>query len=357
MKVPYDPSQPVKGLKPLSTLVVFQSFQDTLLWEAVDALCRAMPQAEVQSFPPETRLGELLAESGAGSLFAEERLLRQVRVADGGKYTTKDSLAALERFLAAPGDTRLCIAVEAPRGNPAWLKNLSAAFSKGKGGQLLALPRFYEKEALALAGRLCQDHGLKPTPGALKRMVTLTDGLADRLVNEIRKLSLYLGDDDPKVTDALVDRVFDPATEENTFSLVDDLLAGDRSRLALRMQQFRQQSTSFAPPLLLGSMMHLLDTLLDVAAAMEGPLSGARGYNAVKAAVDQHRQALPGRLRGLHPFILTKHVDLVQRIGPRRLRRAALDLHHVDRRLKGATHSAADPYTLLGEWLMGLLPA
>lgn len=356
MKIPYAIESPARGLKPMSLLVAHQAFQETLLWETHDRWMELMKGAEVKAFAPETRLRELLSDSAAGSLFSETRVLRQMRFADGAKWGGAEALAALKKFLSTPQESHLFIAVETPRGKVQWFTQLKDVFSKSAHGQLLEIPRLYEKDAKTLAVRLCGARGLKPTAGAMAAMVRLTDNLPDRLVNEIRKLALYLDDQDPVVKEDTVNLVFDPATEENTFSLLDDLLTGDRGHLKTRLEQFRQQSTSFAPPLVLGSLLHLLETLLEVAAATEGPLQGAVSYNHVKNAMDTNRAAFGARLQGLHPFVLSRHLDLVRRVGKTRLIQSALGLYQLDATIKGAAHSAADPYRLMGEWLSDLMP-
>lgn len=359
MKLTWNIENPKTGLKPASLMVVYGPFQENLAREIYEAWLSLFPGASVLPLESKTKLVDVLARTGAAGLFDDVQILRLSRLEDGQHFAKKDVLERLAAYLEDPqGGNPLFISVALQdRRKAAWLENLGAVFSKSKQAQFIEIPKLYEKDAATLAGRLSRGMGLKMLPSALQLSVKLTDGLADRLFSELKKLTLYMDDLKTPVKDEDIKAVFDPAVEENTFALLDDLQSQDRARLKLRLEEFRHQQSRYAPEVLLGSLHHLLELLLLCAAAARGgPLQGARGYSQVQAAVTKHKKDLHPKLRAMHPFLLTKHLDLLQRLSDETLAASALELHHLDRVLKGSAHSAADPYDLIAEWLSGLLP-
>jgi DNA polymerase III subunit delta len=264
MKLYYDKldSHLQQGLQPVYLLSGDEPLQ---LMEAGDAIRR---QAREQGFAERELMhvesgfdwGELLAASGAMSLFAEQRLI-DLRLPSG--KPGKEGSKALSDYAAnPPQDTVLlitCGKLDRSAQNSKWFKALDKA-----GATLSVWP--IEPQALPgwVMNRM-RSRGMQPSREAAQLLAERVEGNMLAAAQEVEKLLLLYGEspiDATQVEEGVAD-----SARYDIFELVDTALLGDVPRTTRVMQGLRGEGVE--PVLVLWALIREIRTLAQMAEALQ----------------------------------------------------------------------------------------
>ncbi len=323
---------------------------ETLKDRAIDQLLQDDSDADVtilegRELPDKAQLA---AELSGLSLYAPHRLVVIKRVDGMATDQQRDLAEVLQRL---PDGTRVIMtAGEASRSKRPPVAAELAKVSK-KLGQVRelssphahSLPRWVAQETERL--------GKNISPQAAERVVELTGGQVDRIVSELEKIALYIGDAE-LIDEAAVEAVTSVSEEATIFQLVDAI--GQRQPEA---------ALKAVSPMLSGltskELSNRIGGILTMIARQLRLIWQARLAAQAGARVDRN-QKLPDELAARfpeehnllstiehHDFLARKYTNQARNFTDPQLARALVKVYQTDLVRKGQTDQQLDPRLVL----------
>jgi DNA polymerase-3 subunit delta len=237
----------------------------------------------IELFEGEQSTPEAVAVSLSTMTFA---LGRRFIVVDGVERWKEADLAPLEAALAAiPPDTT--VAFFAREGDPAKAPNRLHEAVRKAGGDISAEQTLKSWELPKWVAARARDHGLELDSGAARALVAHVGERQQRLLRELEKLALDVGEGELIGADR-IEELTASSAEHRVWALADALVAGDEAGATRLYLALRGQGDSVAG--MIYAVARRLRDALAIAHALEGGEAAAqikRGLRMPSRAADR----------------------------------------------------------------------
>ena len=342
---------------PAQTSQLDTSAQVTLLWgdaqiltdRAIERILAASAEAEQAGTGPtilegsEVQKDEILAELSGLSLLAPQRLVLIKRVHAMAEEAQHALAQALERL---PDGVRVIMTAGEGKGpwqarRPPVVADLRKAAEQA--GQVLDLSGPQQRDLPQWAVREAERLGKQISQEATQRLVELTGGTVDRIIAELDKIALYIGEAEV-IDETAVEAVTSVSEEATVFELVDAIGQRDVPTALRALDLLLPTGTPRGAAIpLLGMIARQLRLIWQARVAARSGARLDRGQQVseeISAQFPEQHNIL-STLKG-RDFLARKYTSQARNFTDAQLARALVKVYETDLTIKGQTAEQVD---------------